>query len=89
VNLSNLVVEDDEDAEPVIVYDNPTNLTHEQISDFLCNETMSLDFHTSPFSIKNDKNKYVKYNSMSFQMGCEVFNQYNGTMNNTVVHFSF
>lgn len=22
-------------------------------------------------------------------MGCEVFNQYNGTMNNTVVHFSF
>jgi len=44
------------------------------MEDFLCKERMSLEFHTSPFSIKDKNNKYTKYNAMSFQMGCEVFN---------------
>ena len=60
VNLNNLVVDEDEDAEPVVVADLPTNLTAKQIEEFLCNETMSLTFHTSPYSLKNDKNKYIK-----------------------------
>ena len=31
----------------------------------------------------------MKQNSMSFKLGCEVFDAFNGTHNNTVAHFSF
>jgi hypothetical protein len=49
---------------------------------------LSLDFHTSPYS-KKEKTSYVKQNAMAFKMGCETLSAFNGTHNNTVVHFSF
>ena len=55
---------------------------------FLCEET-ALTFHTSPYAVKDENLQYIQQNAMSFKMGCEVFNYFNGTMNNTIAHFSF
>jgi hypothetical protein len=57
VNLNNALDYFEEEKEPVTVYDNPTNVTQEQVSKFICEESMILDLHTSPYSVKVNNTK--------------------------------
>lgn len=49
---------------------------------------MSLFFTSTPFQ-KVVEFRRKKFNSMKFQMDCEIFTEFNGTHNNTMTHFSF
>ena len=85
VDLS-LNLEIEEEVKVETVYDRPTTLTNEQVQKFLCDESLKLQFHTSPYS--NQANtKLHRQNEMSLNMGCEIFRMFNGTHNNTVAHF--
>lgn len=67
------------------IYDKETNITFDQIKDYICNEAVTGLFTSSPYQERqNQRNKQV--NQMNFKMECHMYEFVNITRDNLRVH---
>jgi len=81
------VIESDEE-DLTRIYDKETNITFDQIKEYICNDAINGLFTSSPYQERqNKRNKQV--NQMNFKMECDVFEYVNITRDNLKVHLHF